>query len=94
MSETSTLPLSGTIPDMTATTEQYVLLQQVYQTKARADLQRFTDILQSILKVSDGCVHCVQALGGMMHSVQMFGGSSKLSVLSHGFRRPAWRKIA
>lgn len=49
--ETHTLPLSGTIPDMTATTDQYVLLQQVYQAKARADLNRFTALLREALKV-------------------------------------------
>lgn len=49
--ETGALPLSGTIPDMTSTTDQYVLLQQVYQTKARADLDRFTAILREALKV-------------------------------------------
>ena len=51
-SETSTLPLSGAIPDLTATTEQYVLLQQIYQNKARADLVRFTHILQDVMQVT------------------------------------------
>ena len=46
------LPLSGQIPDLTATTEQYVQLQQAYQAKARADLERFTVILHGLLKVS------------------------------------------
>jgi hypothetical protein len=51
LTETSALPLSGTIPDMTATTDQYVLLQQTYQTKAHADLARFTVLLRNALKV-------------------------------------------
>lgn len=45
-------PLSGHIPDLTATTEQYVLLQQAYQSKARADLDKFTVLLHSVLQVS------------------------------------------
>ena len=45
------LPLSGAIPDLTATTEQYVLLQQAYHSKARADLDRFTHILHGVLQV-------------------------------------------
>jgi hypothetical protein len=51
LTETSALPLSGTIPDMTATTDQYVLLQQTYQAKAHADLARFTALLHNALKV-------------------------------------------
>lgn len=45
------LPLSGQIPDLTTTTEQYVLLQQAYQSKARADLDKFTGVLQGVLQV-------------------------------------------
>lgn len=53
------LPLSGTIPDLTATTEQYVLLQQAYQAKARADLDQFTQLLQGVLEVSASNVFSV-----------------------------------
>jgi hypothetical protein len=56
LTEHNTLPLSGAIPDLTATTEQYMLLQQAYQSKARADLDRFTAILRAVLKV-----HCCPA---------------------------------
>ena len=49
------LPLSGTIPDLTATTEQYVLLQQAYQAKAKADLDQFTQLLHGVLEVDLLC---------------------------------------
>jgi hypothetical protein len=33
------MPLEGTIPDMTSTTEFYMALQRVYQDKAAADAE-------------------------------------------------------
>ena len=45
------LPLSGSIPDMTATTDQYVQLQQVYRQKASRDLAEFSSILTKLYKV-------------------------------------------
>jgi hypothetical protein len=59
LSETGALPLSGAIPDLTATTEQYMLLQQAYQSKARADLDRFTATLHALLKVRKSHFRCV-----------------------------------
>lgn len=34
------LPLSGALPDMTATTDSYIQLQTIFQTKARQDLEQ------------------------------------------------------
>lgn len=36
---TGMLPLEGAIPDMTATTEAYLALQQCYRQKALADME-------------------------------------------------------
>jgi amyloid beta precursor protein binding protein 1 len=48
------LPLMGTIPDMTASTNGYIALQKVYQDKSNADISavqaRVKNILQSIGK--------------------------------------------
>lgn len=38
--EHSDLPLSGALPDMTSTTDSYIQLQTIYQTKAKQDLQQ------------------------------------------------------
>lgn len=40
------LPVTGVVPDMTASTETYVALQQVYATKAREDAASVRAILQ------------------------------------------------
>ncbi len=46
------LPLVGTIPDMTATTDVYVALQQIYQSEAVKDRIRFKEILVKLLQVN------------------------------------------
>ena len=47
------LPLRGTLPDMTADSERYINLQKVYATRAKQDANMFHDILQ----VSFSCDH-------------------------------------
>jgi amyloid beta precursor protein binding protein 1 len=47
-------PLHGTIPDMTASTDLYVQLQQVYRDQAAADMQAMRQLLlQQPIQVSD-----------------------------------------
>ncbi|KAI4322556.1 hypothetical protein L6164_022237 [Bauhinia variegata] len=43
-------PLEGSIPDMTSSTEQYVNLQNIYQSKAEADFLVIERLVRSILK--------------------------------------------
>lgn len=43
-------PLEGSIPDMTASTEHYVNLQNMYQAKAEADFHRVEERVRNILK--------------------------------------------
>eukprot|EP00536_Pseudo-nitzschia_multiseries_P014403 jgi/Psemu1/214567/e_gw1.697.15.1 len=40
-------PLNGSVPDMTASTDLYVRLQQLYRTQAEEDLRRMTEIVRS-----------------------------------------------
>lgn len=47
-SETGSLPLSGSVPDMKATSAAYVQLQKVYRAKALQDLDQFKAILDTI----------------------------------------------
>jgi len=44
------LPLNGSIPDMTADTHSFLALQEVYQTKAREDVEAVAGKVASILK--------------------------------------------
>ncbi|XP_054816376.1 NEDD8-activating enzyme E1 regulatory subunit AXR1-like [Prosopis cineraria] len=44
------IPLEGSIPDMTSSTEQYVNLQNIYQAKAEADFVAIERRVRSILK--------------------------------------------
>lgn len=44
-------PLAGKLPDMTATTDFYLQLQQIYHEKAKLDSDSFTTELQSLLMV-------------------------------------------
>jgi amyloid beta precursor protein binding protein 1 len=46
---TAVPPLGGSIPDMVSTTGFFVGLQQVYQTKARADRLTFKSILSNVI---------------------------------------------
>jgi amyloid beta precursor protein binding protein 1 len=39
-------PLNGSVPDMTASTNLYVLLQQLYKDQAQEDLEKMTEILR------------------------------------------------
>ncbi|KAI4334092.1 hypothetical protein L6164_018824 [Bauhinia variegata] len=43
-------PLEGSIPDMTSSTEQYVNLQNIYQSKAEADFLVMEQLVRSTLK--------------------------------------------
>lgn len=43
------LPITGVVPDMTASTETYVALQQVYVTKAKEDATQVLEILKKHL---------------------------------------------
>lgn len=43
------LPITGVVPDMTALTDIYVALQQIYATKAKEDADRVRDITQQYL---------------------------------------------
>ena len=53
---TGALPVRGTIPDMTADSDRYIQLQQVYREQADRDdaivTQKVHDLLQSIGRVS------------------------------------------
>lgn len=42
------LPVAGSVPDMTSTTEMYLAIQDVYFKKGVADLEECTAILQSL----------------------------------------------
>lgn len=42
------LPLSGELPDMDSTTENYITLQNIYKAKAQKDLESFTKILLKV----------------------------------------------
>ncbi|KAK9757273.1 hypothetical protein RND81_01G153100 [Saponaria officinalis] len=44
------VPLEGSIPDMTSSTEHYVNLQKIYQAKAEADIIAMEQHVQNILK--------------------------------------------
>ena len=44
------LPLTGNLPDMTATTEYYIELQQIYQARAAEDLSAFKRHLANLLE--------------------------------------------
>ncbi|CAO2823310.1 unnamed protein product [Amaranthus hypochondriacus] len=44
------VPLEGSIPDMTSSTEHYVNLQKVYQAKAEADILAMEQHVQNLLK--------------------------------------------
>lgn len=48
------LPLSGVLPDMKASSTQYVSLQNAFRTKAKVDLERFGKILQDVLQEVGG----------------------------------------
>lgn len=45
----NSLPLSGQVPDMTATNEFFINLQAVYTTKAKKDLETFNNFVKQIL---------------------------------------------
>ena len=49
-SPTASLPLTGSLPDMKATSATYVKLQNVYRAKAEEDKQEFASILQAVVK--------------------------------------------
>lgn len=46
----NSVPLSGNLPDMTSTTDQYMQLQQIYSQQAHRDQFQFNIILQTILQ--------------------------------------------
>lgn len=48
VSDTKSLPLSGSVPDMKATSAAYVQLQNVYRAKALQDLAQFKTILATV----------------------------------------------
>lgn len=52
----TSLPHSAAIPDMTATTEYFVRLQQIYQEQAAAEMKAFKAILCELLQVSGGAL--------------------------------------
>ena len=43
------LPLRGTIPDMTSSSDMYIQLQRIYQAQARADMEALTGHLCQVL---------------------------------------------
>lgn len=43
------LPLTGVLPDMTADTEGFIRMQEIYREKAKTDIDFFTEILHSKL---------------------------------------------
>ena len=43
------LPLSGSLPDMTSTTDYFLTLQNIYQDKAKKDKAEFIGYLQEIM---------------------------------------------
>lgn len=43
------LPLSGAIPDMTSSSEEYLRLQSIYHTKAREDVDEVFSLVQNIM---------------------------------------------
>ena len=43
------LPLRGTIPDMTSSSDTYIQLQRIYQAQARADMEALTGHLCQVL---------------------------------------------
>lgn len=45
VAENGWLPVSGKVPDMTATSDFYITLQKIYQDKAKADRERLKSIL-------------------------------------------------
>ena len=47
------MPLAGTIPDMTATTDNYVALQQIYHSEAREDRIKLKAIVIVLLQVCE-----------------------------------------
>ncbi|KAJ7948152.1 NEDD8-activating enzyme E1 regulatory subunit [Quillaja saponaria] len=53
------VPLEGSIPDMTSSTEQYVNLQNIYQTKAEADFLAIEQRVRSILKKTGRDSNCI-----------------------------------
>ena len=48
-SQDNLLPLSGVLPDMKASSSQYVTLQSLFKAKARSDLALFKEILVGVL---------------------------------------------
>ncbi|KAH9617913.1 hypothetical protein KSS87_006386 [Heliosperma pusillum] len=53
------VPLEGSIPDMTSSTEHYVNLQKVYQAKAEADFIAMEQHVQNILKKIGKDLHSI-----------------------------------
>lgn len=51
-SPTRSLPLSGSIPDMKATSSGYIKLQNTYRTKALQDLEQFKQLVSNICKAA------------------------------------------
>eukprot|EP00210_Caulerpa_lentillifera_P008498 g8106.t1 len=59
VSETGFLPLNGSIPDMTSTTEYYLTLQGIYNKKAEADLNRLSTLVKDTLHTLDKPSHTI-----------------------------------
>ncbi|SPO32063.1 related to auxin-resistance protein [Ustilago trichophora] len=51
-SPTQSLPLSGSIPDMKATSSGYLKLQNTYRSKALQDLEQFKQLVSQVCKVA------------------------------------------
>ena len=44
-------PLNGSIPDMTASTNYYIQLQNIYKTKAQEDEEKMRKIVRKIIRM-------------------------------------------
>lgn len=72
-------PLNGAIPDMTASTESYVKLQQVYKDQAAQDLEEMKTLCKGVLEQNpeDG-THLVESFCANVFLVQHFSTRSVL----------------
>ena len=64
------LPLSGTIPDMKAKSEEYIRLQMIYKAKARKDVESVMDILRN-LAMENATLHGLN-IEGLRSEVEAF----------------------
>jgi amyloid beta precursor protein binding protein 1 len=53
VSQNNSLPLIGTIPDMTSDSAKYIQLQKIYRSKAKEDSETVYNILQNLPKVGN-----------------------------------------